>query len=401
MKKYGKAITTAALLLVACGSALARADDPAKPAAAPAKAAAPSIFDVLDASGITATGYVDVSWEHLSGDGAFSSFTPDRVFDARHDSFTVNQAAITIAMQPKEGFGALVNLTAGQDAEIIKSYPNTGGSAFDVTQAFVQYATGPLTIIGGKFVTLAGAEVINPTTDSNFSRSILFGYAIPFTHTGFRGTYAFTDQVSLTLGVNNGWDQVSDANKDKTLEFGLTLTPIKAFTFVIDGYVGKEPLGIVNNVATAAEGTRYIVDVVATWAVNDKFTIVANYDNGQQKDASFGASKDKYQWDGAAIYFNYAFTDQWSASLRGEYFDDKDGYRTGVVDPLSGDGQKWKEATLTLGYAPTKHFVLRIEGRYDKSNVDGAFIKATNSTTGRLDVDDKQSSIALEGIYKF
>jgi hypothetical protein len=394
MKKYGKAITTAALLLLASGCALALADDPAKPAA-------PSLFEVLDASGITAAGYVDVSWEHLSGDGAFSSFTPDRVFDARHDSFTVNQAAITIAMQPKEGFGALLNLTAGQDAEIIKSYPNTGGSNFDVTQAFVQYATGPLTLIGGKFVTLAGAEVINPTTDSNFSRSILFGYAIPFTHTGFRGTYAFSDQVSLTLGVNNGWDQVSDANKDKTLEFGLTLTPIKAFTFVVDGYVGKEPLGIVNNVATAAQGTRYLVDVVATWAVNDKFTIMANYDNGQQKDASFGAAKDKYQWDGAAIYFNYAFTDQWSASLRGEYFDDKDGYRTGVVDPLSKAGQKWKEATLTLAYAPTKHFVMRVEGRYDKSNVDGAFIRDTNSTTGRLNVDDKQSSIALEGIYKF
>jgi Putative beta-barrel porin-2, OmpL-like. bbp2 len=401
MHKYGKSITATALVLIAGGSALALAEDPAKPAAEPAKPAAPAIFDVLDASGITATGYVDVSWEHLSGDGAFSSLTPDRVFDARPDSFTVNQAAITIAMQPKEGFGALVNLTAGQDAEIIKSYPNTGGSNFDVTQAFVQYATGPLTLIGGKFVTLAGAEVINPTTDSNFSRSILFGYAIPFTHTGFRGSYACSEQVSLTLGVNNGWDQLSDANKDKTLEFGLSLTPLKAFTFVVDGYVGKEPLGIVNNVPTAAEGMRYLVDLVATWAVNDKFTIVANYDNGQQKDASFGAAKGKYRWDGAAIYFNYAFTDQWSASVRGEYFDDRDGYRTGVVDSLSGDGQKWKEATLTLAYAPTKHFVLRIEGRYDESNVDGAFIKDTQNTTGGLDVDDKQSSIALEGIYKF
>jgi Putative beta-barrel porin-2, OmpL-like. bbp2 len=410
MKRYGKSITTTALLLSVIGSGVALADEPAAaavpaapaaPAAEPVKYTGPSIFEVLDGSGITATGYAEVSWEHLSGTGAFSSFTADRVFDARHDSFTVNQAAITIAMQPKEGFGALVNLTAGQDAEIIKSYPNTGGSDFDVTQAFVQYATGPLTVMGGKFVTLAGAEVINPTTDSNFSRSILFGYAIPFTHTGLRGTYAFSDQVSLTLGVNNGWDQLSDANKDKTVEFGLTLTPIKAFTFVVDGYLGKEPLGIVNNVATAAEGQRYLVDVVATWAVNDKFTIMANYDNGQQKDDTFGAAKNKYQWNGAAIYFNYALTDQWSASLRGEYFNDKDGYRTGVVDVLSGDGQKWKEATLTLAYAPSKHFVLRIEGRYDKSNIDGAFIKDTNSTTGALDVTDNQSSIALEGMYKF
>jgi hypothetical protein len=32
MKKFGKAITAAALVLIASGSALARADDPAKPA---------------------------------------------------------------------------------------------------------------------------------------------------------------------------------------------------------------------------------------------------------------------------------------------------------------------------------------------------------------------------------
>jgi Putative beta-barrel porin-2, OmpL-like. bbp2 len=126
---------------------------------------------------------------------------------------------------------------------------------------------------------------------------------------------------------------------------------------------------------------------------------VANHDNGQQKDDSFGAAKGKYQWDGTAVYFNYAFTDQWSASLRGEYFDDRDDYRTGIVDSVAGDGQKWKEATLTLAYAPTKHFVLRIEGRYDRSNVDGAFIKDTQNTTSGLDVDDKQSSIALEGMY--
>ena len=54
-----------------------------------------------------------------------------------------------------------------------------------MTQAYVQYATGSWTFIGGKFVTLAGAETINPTTDTNFSRSILFGYAFPSRTLGF------------------------------------------------------------------------------------------------------------------------------------------------------------------------------------------------------------------------
>ena len=270
-----------------------------------------------------------------------------------------------------------------------------------MTQAYVQYASGSWTLIGGKFVTLAGAETINPTTDSNFSRSILFGYAIPFTHTGFRASYALNDQIGLTLGVNNGWDQLSDANKQKTLEFGVTLAPVKGFTLVVDGYVGKEPLGIVGNVPTSAEGDRLLVDVVATWAITDKLTLVGNFDYGEQKDDTAGALIDKYQWDGGALYVSYQFTDQWSATLRGEILDDKDGYRTGVVDPTTGKGQKWKEVTLTVGYAPSKNFLLRLEGRYDKSDVTGAFVESVDSTTEAVQGNDKQSSVAIEAIYKF
>jgi hypothetical protein len=394
MKYNDRRVTTAALVLGALGSAVAWAEEPAKPAP-------PALADILEASGIAINGYVDVSYEYLSGLGVFSSGVPNRVFDARHDSFTLHQAATTLARQPKEGFGALVNLIAGQDAEIIKSYPNTGGSNFDVTQAFVQYATGTWTFIGGKFVTLAGAETINPTTNTNFSRSILFGYAIPFTHTGFRVTDALSDQVSLTLGVNNGWDQVSDANSQKTLEFGLALTPVKAFSLTVDGYVGTEPLGIVNNVPTAAGGQRLLVDVVATWTVADKVTLAGNFDHGQQKDDTPGALIGEYKWDGGAVYLNYAISEQWSASLRGEILDDKNGYRTGVVGPVSGSGQKWKEVTLTLGYAPGKNFLVRFEGRYDKSDVAGAFVKEVNSSTGVTQYDDTQNSVALEAIYKF
>jgi len=83
---------------------------------------------------------------------------------------------------------------------------------FDVTQAFLQYAGGPLTLIAGKFVTLQGSEVIWSPTNPNISRSILFG-AIPFTTPGVRATWAASDTVSLIAGVNNGWDQLTDANK--------------------------------------------------------------------------------------------------------------------------------------------------------------------------------------------
>ena len=137
-------ILAAALCLLSAATSAA-ADEVAVAAtdSAPAQAtglmgAVPRLADLLEASGIQVTGYIDGTYEYLTTSGEFKSGVPSRVFDFRENSFTVHQAALTIAMQPKEGFGAVVNLTAGEDANVIKSLPESGGSDFDVTQAFHQ-----------------------------------------------------------------------------------------------------------------------------------------------------------------------------------------------------------------------------------------------------------------------
>lgn len=370
----------------------------------------------ISIGGFDFTGYLDVGYTHLSGRGAFNTTPagpgvtvggPNRVFDYKRNALNLHQAAFTLAKQPKEGFGGVLNVTLGKDADVIAAYdtnPSNGtgcnlatGQAttgdckkdyWDITQAFVQYATGPLTIIGGKYVTLAGAEVINSTANPNYSRSILFGYAIPFTHTGARVSYAATDTLTLIGGVNQGWDALKDTNSAKTAELGVTFAPIKGFTLGAQGYTGKERVG--GLVGIGVEGTRNLIDLVATYNATDQLTLILNYDYGTQDNtataAANGAGKSK--WDGLAGYVNYQFTDQWRLSFRAEYFDDRDGYRTGVV-------QKWKEATLTLGYAPLKNLDLRAEVRADRSNVP-AFIDSNGTTAS-----NNQNSFGLEAIYKF
>ena len=387
MRKLTQALIAASLLSM---SALALAEDaPAKP-----KIPIPALDDVLEAWGLTLNGYLDVSYSHLSGNGAFVSGTPDRVFDAQHDSFSVHQAAFTLAKQPKEGFGALVNVIFGEDADVIAPYNQNPGSSskVDLTQAFVQYARGPVTAIGGKFVTLAGAEVINPTADTNFSRSILFGYAIPFTHTGVRGTYAVNDALNLILGLNNGWDDLQDTNGSKTIEAGATYAPLKNLSFAAAGYFGNERIcGSACN--TGPGGYRGLVDLVGTYNATDKLTFVLNYDYGWQENASTATPTGNgvATWNGIAGYANYQFTDQWRGSLRLEYFDDNQGYRTGVK-------QQWKEMTYTLAYLPNKNIELRGEYRYDRSNGNSPFGAIQNSDGGPT---NSQYSFALEALFKF
>src|SRR5256714_14209217 len=169
------------LALLALFVPWARADPPADatpvpvptparaPAAAePARPTAPSLTAVLTASGVDIHGYLDTAYSYLSGTGIFTSGVADRVFDTEPNSFNLHQAALIIDYQPKEGFGGLVNLTAGRDARVTAAAGETTGN-FDLTQAFVQYAHGPLTIIRGQVLTLARAGSNKSTLGGKYS----------------------------------------------------------------------------------------------------------------------------------------------------------------------------------------------------------------------------------------
>lgn len=351
-------------------------------AAAPAAIAAGStLSDILGNSEIAASGYIDASYDYLNSDGVFTSGVPSRVFDGT-DAFIFHQAAGTLAYLPSEGFGGLVNLTLGHDASLIHSLGGDTGN-FDATQAYLQYATGNWTVIGGKFVTASGAEVINSTTNFNASRSILFGYAIPFTHTGARATYKFSDALNVYAGVNNGWDQLSDANRQKTAELGAAFTPNKTFNLLAVAYSGSEP-GLTDASGNVPTGNRTLVDVVATLNVTEALSFMINGDYAHQKNAiSQGVGA---RWDGVAGYANYKVNDRWRTSLRFEYFNDKDGYRTGVA-------QKWKEGTATLVYSPAPSFDLLGEVRDDFSNKH-SFVRDSSP-------HKSETSVILKAIFKF
>src|SRR5712691_12576962 len=112
--------------------------------------AVPTLDKVLEASGISVSGYIDMQYTHANRDLETGFST--RVFDSQNNSFALHQFGLSVSKLPKEGFGGLVNFTVGSDAQVIHSFPEPagGGSVFDVTQAYAQYADKALTVIAGK-----------------------------------------------------------------------------------------------------------------------------------------------------------------------------------------------------------------------------------------------------------
>src|SRR5258706_8795083 len=304
-------------------------------------ARAPTLGQVLDASGISVNGYIDAGYSRadrnievgVNGTTTAPTNFPPRVFDNQNNSFALHQLGLSVSKLPKEGFGGLVNFTVGSDAQGIHSFPDTSASVFDVTQAYAQYASGPMTLIAGKFATLHGTEVIWSPSNANVSRSILFG-AIPFTHTGVRATWAVSDTVSLIGGVNNGWDQLTDQNRDKTVELGATLNPIRPLNIAISGYSGKEPAGTGN-------GTRTSINATGSYNITDAISVGAEVLSFSQDVPVGGGATTSVKYNGVAGYGSYMFTRKLRGALRVENFDDKDGVKFGTVDT------KYREVTAT------------------------------------------------------
>lgn len=312
-----------------------------------------------------------------------SGLNTARVFDTESNSFALQCAKIAFEKLPDAGGGVgfRTDLLFGQDAEVLTPF-GSNRDQFDLEQAYVDILTPwgrGLDIKAGKFTTLLGAEVIEAKDNWNISRSLLFGYAIPFTHTGIRASYPFSDKLTGIVGLNNGWDNIKDNNKSKSIETGLLWAPKDWLSLGIADAYGPEQAG--NN-----HSNRNVSDLVVTIKPSDKLTLKLNTDYGYEED---GVSIDKKgYWTGVAGYIRYDINKWLSLANRAEYFNDPKGLRV-----VSGTPQSLWENTCTLEIRPFKNLITRLEYRFDRSSED-IFSKHEK-------VADYQSTIGVQAIYLF
>ncbi|WP_449370207.1 outer membrane beta-barrel protein [Thiomonas sp.] len=385
MNKIAIAAAVAAALASTAGVASAQTTP------APAAPAVPSLGAVLAATpDLKISGYVASTYDYFD-----TSTTYLRAFDTKTNGFSLNQAALTLAYLPSSGAGAQATLIGGSDAKILRNgeipqcvisagASGCTNSQFDLYNAFVQYATGPLTVMAGKFSSLAGAEVTNPAGNSTVSRGLLFWDMEPGTLTGLRASYAVSPALTVIGGVNNGWGFTTPAPQtSKTIELGLTGSPSSLFSYTADYYRGQSPW-----FGGSTNGVLQLFDFVGTFNVNSALTLAANVDLLSKDDALPGGGTGKA--NGLALYATYALSEQFSLAARGEYIDDKDG----IVSGSNGTSNKLKELTLAVNYTPVKNFKLSAEVRQDKSD-NAIFTDKDGSPT------TKQNSVELMAVYSF
>lgn len=339
------------------------------------------------------SGFVDASYVYNT-QSPESRANSIRVFDTEANGFQPHAFELVVQKPVSEDsrVGFRADLDVGEDAEVVGSVTTGLGSTtdeLDLQQAYAEALLpvgNGLSVKFGKFVTSHGAEVIESKDNWNFSRSYLFGYAIPFTHTGLRVSYPWTSWLTMLFGVNQGWDVVDDNNTAKSVEWQTVLTPTPKTFLSVTGMQGAEQTGDNHD-------KRHLFDLVLGWNPTDQLALKLNYDFGHEQDAVSEGPDEDASWQGIAGYARYQFNDWYALAGRAEYFDDADGVRTGVRGSLGVRGVGLWELTLTNEFKVYRDLITRLEYRHDHAT--DAVFSAGSST------DNTQDTFSLEMIYPF
>jgi hypothetical protein len=351
------------------------------PAAAPAATPAPAPLKFPWKVGpMAVTGFIDgyYSYNYNTPTTSANNQVNDLYnFNDKTDTVDLSAVKLTLNHDPAP-IGAHFDFMYGRTNELV-----TAGLQGDyIEQAFLSLK--PAKAKGfeadfGRFVTSAGAEVIEAKDNFNYSRSLLFSWAIPYTHFGLRTSMPVSKTETLGVQIVNGWNVLTKNNGWATV--GLTSAYVKTkYTWDLNFYTGPEH-------ALPGHGYRNLVDTTLLLTPNAKFNAYINYDWGQNNDSVVGtgiyATGDHKvnNWQGIAFAPHEQFK-QVALAARYEYFTDPQGFQTGTAQHLN-------EFTGTFEYKVPKlsqTLITRAEYRHDQSNEPFFHKNATGMVDGQSTV---------------
>jgi hypothetical protein len=317
-----------------------------------------------------------------------------RLFDDRANEPLLNQLVINFerALAPEPGqfdWGFKLQFMYGSDARFIHSlglFDRTANETLqpDLVEAYLNFhfpviTEGGLDLKLGKFVTLEGAETIDPRTDFFYSHTCIFNFGIPFNHTGALATFHATKSLDLYAGITRGVNtSVEDNNDSPAFDGGVGLNLLDGkLTALASTHIGPET-------PDDNRHNRYLNDLTITAKPAKNLTAITdlNYIYDEAADAT---------GYGIAQYFIYTINDVLSVGLRGEIWRDADGFyvasfaenddaldllRGGsvTIDPRTVGGGKTTYGAVTLGLnikppvpKPAASLVFRPELRFDRA----------------------------------
>jgi hypothetical protein len=359
---------------------------PPTPPAAPTAPASPTwSVGPMDLSGVV-DGYYSFNFNRPNTTDGFDQINQLYNFNDKTDQFDLSMAKLSLNHDP-DPIGAHVDFIYGRANDLINnSTTNTTAPTFVASQLpYLEQAylsVKPPKAKGfeldfGKYVTSAGAEVIEAMSNWNYSRSLLFVNAIPYWHFGARTSMPVGKVETVGFQLFNGWNNVSKSNGGVSGAFTSSLVKPK-YSWYANYLVGPEN-------ANTASGLRNLIDTTVLFTPPGKFNAYVNFDYAQNQDAFYTCTTSESgfcgdtklnKWYGVATAFHEQASTKNAIAGRFEWFDDANGVQTG-----SPVGNTLYEGTFTYEYKWVEGALMRVEYRIDHSNNPDYFNKLADHFT--------------------
>src|SRR6267143_3231777 len=252
-----------------------------------------------------------------------------RLFDDRANEPLLNQLVINFerALAPQPGefdWGFKLQFMYGSDARFIHSLGLFDRTVHEILQPdlveaylnlhFPVITEGGLDLKLGKFVTLEGADTIDPRANVFYSHTYIFNFGIPFNHTGALATFHANKWIDLYGGLTRGVNtSIDDNNNSLAFDGGIGLNLLDGkLTALATTHIGPETVNDNHD-------KRYLNDITITAKPTKNFTSITdlNYIYDEAADAT---------GYGVAQYFLYTINDVFSIGVRGEIWRDADAF---------------------------------------------------------------------------
>ena len=323
------------------------------------------------------SGSADVYYRYDFGKTKSNNFTS---FTNSYNSFALGMATVKFNYKASKT-EIVADLGFGKRAQEF-SY-NDEGILPAVKQLYVSYSPKDwLKFTAGSWATHVGYELVDANLNRNYSMSYMFTNG-PFFHTGVKAELSHkTSGFMIGLANPTDFKYVPDGVlNDKFLLAQYSFAPSDKFKAYIN-YVGGQNID-------SSKSDQY--DIVLLSKLSSKFSLgfngTVNRTQGYLGNKTFDDTK---SWWGSALYINVDPSPTFGMTLRGEYFNDKNGLKVYSSQPLGGN----VFATTLSANIKAENLTFIPEFRLDRAT-EGIFTKSSGASA------KSAASILFAAIYSF
>lgn len=282
----------------------------------------------------------------------------------RHNEVNLNFGMIQLAYNDEAYRGKLALMTGTYVTSNLAAEPNGLKNVYEANMGVKLSEKHDLWLDAGIFASHIGFESAIGANVWTMTRSIQAENS-PYFSTGAKLSYTSPNQQWFLSGlVLNGWQRIQRVDGNQTLAFGhqVTYKPNNRLSINSSSFVGSDAPDSIRTM-------RYFHNAYAEYHPTDKLKILAGFDIGaQQKEKG----SDAYAiWYSPTLVAQYQFLPQWSLTVRGEYYNDKNKV---IINTDTPNGFQTYGYSANIDYRLSENILWRVEARNFQSK-DAIFQK--------------------------